>query len=270
MLGRAKILEHLSTLTPATWYALDDFVAAVKRLDPDFQRPGGDYDSWYIQDPQGSLLMGFENWERVEGALIRHFLTHILPWLGMVDLELPVANDVPAGFRLTAPGHHFLRGLPVVVATEKALLMRVDPQFYVSTPVGANLYDRFQLARFAHLDRREPERVVYQITQASVGRALRNGVTADQMAAFLARVTNNRTPLKVVETLRVWGSRQDTVKIEPATLLRLKSDTLAAELRQNPALAPLLGEMIGPSTVLIPADKVTELRRILRELGYME
>ena len=271
MLGRAKILEYLSTLTPEAWYALDDFVAAIKRIDPDFQRPSGDYDSWYIQDAQGRLLMGFENWDKIDGALIRCFLTHTLPILGVIDLGLPAETSAPAAFRLSAQSQNFVAGQPITPSpAEKMPFLRADPNFYISVPVQASLFDRFQLARFAELDRREPERVVYHITQASVGRALRNGVTADQMAAFLARVTNNRTPLKVVETLRTWGSRQDTVKFEQVTLLRLKNDALAAELRQNPALALLLGESLNSQTILIPADKVAEVRRILQELGYME
>jgi hypothetical protein len=35
------------TLSSA-WYRLEDFVAAIREASPDFQRPGGDYDTWYI------------------------------------------------------------------------------------------------------------------------------------------------------------------------------------------------------------------------------
>jgi hypothetical protein len=133
-----------------------------------------------------------------------------------------------------------------------------------------SLHDRFQLARFVTLEQRETDRIIYRITQASVGKALRNGVTVEQMVAFLSRATNNRTPLKVVETLRTWGKRQDTARIEQATLLRLKDEQLVAELRDNRLLRPLLGEIIGPKTILIPAKNVAEIRRILIELGYLE
>ncbi|MBN1992760.1 MAG: helicase-associated domain-containing protein [Anaerolineae bacterium] len=273
LLARSKILACLSQLAaaPETWYSLDDFVAAIKRVDPDFQRPTGDYDSWYIQDPAGQLLMGFEHWDRVEGALIRHTLTHLLPALGVLDLGLPADAGEPVGFRLTAQGYNFLLEQPAAPPLPpKAHFWRVDDNFQAHLPDPTNLLDRFQLARFAWLERYESGRVIYRITQASVGRALRNGVTADQMVAFLARVTNNRTPLKVVETLRTWGARQDTAKIEHAALLRLKHKSLVEELRQNANLRPLLGEAIGPTTILIPSDNVAEVRRILTELGYLE
>lgn len=272
LLARAKILEYLAQVPPGTWFAVDDFVAAIKQVDPDFQRPGGDYESWYIRDEQGRSLMGFENWDRVEGALIRYVLTHLLVVMGLVEAGLPDEDAPPTAFRLTAAAAAFLAGRAEEepAARRPPAFLRVEADFLAYVPAQASLHDRFQLARFARLDRREPEHVVYRITQASVGRAFRNGVTADQMVAFLARATNNRTPLKVVETLRNWGRRRNTVKLERATLLRLADDSLLAELRGHPNLAPLLGEVIGPRAILIAPDNVKEVRRILVELGYLE
>jgi hypothetical protein len=273
LLARSKILDYLLQLkaAPDTWLSLEDFVATIKRVDPDFQRPTGDYDTWYIQDEQGNSLMGFEHWDRVEGGLIRYLLTHLLPLLGVVELGQPTATSSPTSFRITESGVSFLSGQAVASpASQKPQFLQVDANFNAQVLARASLYDRFQLARFAELDRREPGRVVYRITQASVGRALRNGVTAEQMVAFLGRATNNQTPLKVVETLRTWGTRRGAARIEQATLLRLEHEGLVAELRQHPQLGPLLGEVIGPKTILIPGEKVKEVRRLLAELGYLE
>ncbi|MEW5958161.1 MAG: helicase-associated domain-containing protein [Chloroflexota bacterium] len=274
LLARSKILDYLLELkaAPDTWFSLADFIAAIKRIDPDFQRPSGDYDSWYIHDDQGRSLMGFEHWDEVEGALIRYLLTHLLPLLGVVELGQPAAAGSPLSFRITPSGASFLsKQAATLPAGQKPQFLQVDAaNFNAHVPVQASLYDRFQLARFAELDRREPGRAVYRITQASVGRALRNGVTTEQMVAFLGRATNNQTPLKVVEMLRTWGTRRGAAYLEPATLLRLKHEGLVAELRQHPQLGPLLGEVIGPKTILIPGEKVKEVRRLLAELGYLE
>lgn len=273
LLARSKILDYLAQVeTPAdTWLSLDDFVAALKRLEPDFQRPDGDYSRWYIYDRQGRLLMGFEHWEEVEGALIRYLLSHILLILGAVEVGAAAAASEPASFRLTPVGQAFLRNKPAATsAAQKAPLLRVDANFQAYVPARASLYDRFQLARFATLQEREKERAVYQISQASVSRALKNGVAAEQITAFLARATDNGTPLKVVETILAWGTRQNTVRLEQATLLRLSHESLLAELRQNPRLGPLLGEALNSTTLIIPADRVAEVRRLLGELGYLE
>lgn len=273
MLARSKILDYLGQLKDPgeTWFMIDDFVTAIKQVDPDFQRPDGDYESWYIKDNQGEYLMGFENWDNVEGTLIRHMLSQLLPLLDVIELGLPAETGEPVQFRLTPSGAAFLAGESVSPRPgEKPGLLRVDNNFLAYIPAHASLYDRFQLARFAELERRESNRVVYQISRASVGRAMRNGVTVDQIVTFLARATNNRTPLKVVENLRTWGQRRDTVQLERTTLLRLKHETLATELRQHPSLGKLLGERVGPTAFLIPADNVTEVRRLLIELGYLE
>jgi hypothetical protein len=273
LLARSKILgflAHVETSTEA-WLSIADFAATIKHTEPDFQRPGGDYNSWYIYDRQSRLLMGFEHWEQVEGALIRYLLTHILPLLGVVELGMTAETDEPISFRLTSPGQSFLQNqTPVVPADKKPSLLRVDTNFYAHVPARASLYDRFQLARFAQLEQRDKERAVYAISQASVSRALKNGVAAEQITAFLARATDNQTPLKVIETILTWGARQNTARLEQSTLLRLTHEGLLAELRQHPHLGPLLGEILNPTTILIPADKVTEVRRLLIELGYLE
>jgi hypothetical protein len=273
LLARSKILGFLAQIDASTgdWVSLSSFVAAIKRVEPDFQRPGGDYSTWYIYDRQGQLLMGFENWDKIEGALIDYLLTDILPALGVVEVGAAAANGDLTSFRLTSQGQEFLRNHhPSPQLDKKSGLLRVSSDFYARVSEQGSLYDRFQLARFAELEQREKDRAVYRITQASINRALKNGVAAEQITAFLARATDNQTPLKVVETILAWGSRQNTVRLEQATLLHLKHESMLAELRQHPALGPLLGEVLNPTTVLIPPDKVAEVRRLLKELGYLE
>lgn len=274
LLARSKILGYLEQFKGSAeneWQPIDRFIATIKQIDPDFQRPQGDYESWYIQDKQGNFLMGFEHWNRVEGALIRYMLTHILLLLGVIELGCPTPTSPATSFRLTPEGYAFLAGqVDNNEPASKPALLRVDHNFYVQAPKQASLYDRFQLARFAQLDRYGEQRTIYKITPATVHRALQNGVTSDQITAFLARVTNNQTPLKVVETIRAWGSRHASVRIEAATLLRLKDEGVLAELRQQPAFNRLLGEALTPTILLIPAEHVAEARRLLTELGYLE
>lgn len=270
--ARSKLLGYLeqTNASPDDWLSLPGFVAAVKKIDPDFQRPDGNYDSWYIKDAQGDLLMGFEHWDAVEGALIRHLITHVLFELGVVQLGAPTVDSPSEAFRLTPAGLRFLQGqAPVDVPTGGFSRLRVNDQFKVRVPAQASLYDRFQLARFAELVQRETGHVIYHISQASFSRALRNGVTHEQVTAFLTRATNNQVPLQVIETLRAWGTRFGTAKLEQAAILRLEHPQLAAELRRLPQIAPLLGETLGPTTILIPGENVGQLRKLLLEMGYI-
>ena len=271
--ARSKIMGYLEQLEVPVgeWLSIDDFVSRIKVVDPDFQRPGGDYDSWYIKDAHGNFLMGFEHWDEVDGQLIRYFLTHILLWLGVVDVGCKSETSDPSSFRITPLGEAFLtnRSLSSQSASKPAFL-RVDNSLSVRVSAHVSLYDRFQLARFAELERREGKRVLYRITRASISRALKNGVLPDQIMAFLTRATNNQIPLKAVEAVRTWGARHATAKLEQATLLRLQDEKFIAELQQHPDLGPLLGEALGPTTIVIPADNVRQVRQLLMELGYLD
>ncbi|MBT3397182.1 MAG: hypothetical protein HN423_08385, partial [Alphaproteobacteria bacterium] len=69
---RRFILRLIRSLPTGKFWNLSAFVADIRQRYPDFQRPAGDYDSWFIKDTQtGEFLRGFENWDAVDGALIR-------------------------------------------------------------------------------------------------------------------------------------------------------------------------------------------------------
>jgi hypothetical protein len=271
LLARSKILNHLLTLAPhnGNWYSLSGFTEAIKQTDPDFQRPGGNYDSWYIQDKQGNYLMGFAHWDEIEGGVIRYIVAGILPLLGVIELGQAAETELPDSFRLTASGADFLRNTSLEPETAPPQPLQVDDNLRVHVRPAVSLYDRFQLARFATLEKYNGDRILYRIEQDSVMQALRNGISAEQIINFLNRTTDNRTPLPVMDLLRHWEQRRSTVKIERPTLLRLKDAGLMEELRQNPELSPLLGEVIGPTAILIPPQHVREVQRILTQLGYL-
>ena len=77
-------------------------------------------------------------------------------------------------------------------------------------------------------------------------------------------------PLKVVETLRQWGTRFGTARLEQVTILRLSDPQVLLDLRQQPELAQILGDVVGPTTILVPSNHVSTVRKILRELGYID
>jgi len=83
--SRRTILTHLARCPTDEWVSLPSFIAAIKHVDPDFLRPDGDYNSWYIRDTwSNEYLTGYGNWDRIEGALIAHLVTAPLRWLGIV------------------------------------------------------------------------------------------------------------------------------------------------------------------------------------------
>jgi hypothetical protein len=291
LLARRKVLGFLAGCQPAKWYRLDDFVAAVKAADPDFQRPDGDYTTWYLHDLRGQSLMGFEHWDEVEGALLRSLISGPLHWLGMVDLGHDEEAGPPVAFRLAggdalvivAPGPRAAsrseargspsksgdqvpkgRGEPVPAP------MTVDDDCTVRVPWEASLYDRFQLARFADLVQRGAGEIIYRLSPASLARARRQGISAEQVSSFLARVAGQPLPAKAAQAMLRWHKRSGAIRLERGVILRVDAPETLAALRRQPALAPLLGEALGPAAVLVPQANIQRVRRWLVEQGYMD
>ncbi len=271
LLGRSKILGYLAQLPAGEWIGLKPFCKAIKRAEADFQRPGSDYQSWYIYDAAGNPLMGVEHWDDVEGRLIEYLLSVTLFSLGVVDLGAPAANLPPRVFKITPLGEAFFapetKPLPPLPAGTGVL--RINPQdFSVRVPANASLYDRFQLARFARLLRREAAQVVYQIDRQSYRKALEQSITVEQVLAFLNRATRSQTPLALLESLRRWDQRSGAVKLERLTVLRVNQDNMLPELLEDTQIGPLLGPPLGPRAILVPEKNVARLRKLLMELGY--
>jgi hypothetical protein len=96
---RDFLLDVVNSIPENKWWSIPAFIRAIKDKFPDFQRPAGDYDSWFIKrESDGQYLRGFAYWDQVDGVLIRHFI-HTLHWLGMADLASPEEGKEATAFR---------------------------------------------------------------------------------------------------------------------------------------------------------------------------
>ena len=267
LLTRKKILAHLARCPPRQWLSLASFTEAIKESDPDFQRPDGDYTSWYIREvATGQYLTGFEHWDQVEGALIVHFLTKPLHWLGATSLGYDAGGNVRS-FRITPWGAAFL-GLPGEMPAEAiSLPMVVQPDFTILAPVGGSLYDRFQLERVAAWQSCG-ESYVYRITQNSLARGLRQGIKIEMVLAFLKRVSGGQVPRNVVSALRNWDKKRSQVRLRKALLLQVGSELTLEELSTSPRTRGYLREIISPKVAIVAQEDWPKLLDELHKLGY--
>jgi len=267
LLARKAILVHLAACSPDEWYGFTDFVAAVKQVDPDFQRPNGDYESWYIREAaSGKYLSGFESWNAVEGALIRHVVTGPSTWLGLVDLGAAAPDRAPMAFHLTAAGAAFLdRAEPSPVPEPKPLNLRSD--FTVLVP-PARRFERFQLARVADWTR-TGDVFVYRLTPHAMDRARRQGISATRVLEFLEQVTDTPAPRSVEAALTRWEARGAEARLERGVLLRLSDNDLMDQLMASPRANRFIQKRIGPTTTLVRASDVSRLVAALGEMGLL-
>jgi hypothetical protein len=262
---RRALLALLGRCPLDAWWSAASFVATVKEVHPDFQRPDGDYTSWYIRDAaSGEYLSGFESWELVEGALIADLLAGPLRWLGVVAA---VAGEAGIICRLTAAGARLL-GLvadePEEIASPPIV---VHPDLSVEAPAPASLYTRFQLERFADLASVDPCR--YQLTAGGLQRALARGVRVEQVLAFLRQASEGKVPANVAGQLHTWAERFGQVKLEEAAVLTVKNERVLRELAVLPETRSLIGRALSATSALVRRKDLPGLRKALRDLGYL-
>jgi len=266
---RQRILKHLSQCPPDQWLSLASFVQAIKEKDPDFQRPDGDYGSWYIrQADTGRYLSGFESWDPVEGALIAYFIAQPLHWLGVTSLGYEnKADDSPASFLITSWGAAFLGRPHPEQGKWSPQPIEIRPDFTILVPAGS-LYYRFQVERFA--DRQGSEGAyLYRVTQDSLARLLREDIKVETVLGFLKQAAAGRLPANVADTLSQWGQKYGQVSLRSVVLLQVKDEAILQELQTLPQTRPHLQEIISPTAATVAERDWPRLIEELRKLGYL-
>jgi hypothetical protein len=267
LLARRAILRHLATCQPGAWYALSDLTAAIKAATPDFQRPDGDYDTWYLCDAAtGDYLTGFESWDPVEDALIRYVVTGPLAWIGLVDL----GGDPPAAFCLTPAGASFLDLAPAPPEPEPdPATIRAD--FALLVP-PARRYQRFQLARIADWalgpGAAPAGSYTFRLTPSSLARARKQGIPITRVLEFLSEVTGNPVPGALETALLNWETHGAQARLERVILLRLASEETAQRVLASPARR-LIDTQLGPTTATVRERDWPQLVRTLGENGLL-
>ena len=257
-LARAALLRHLAALTPDQWVETDAFVGAIKAADPDFQRPGGDYETWYIRAATGdAYLTGFESWDQVEGALLRALLTGPAWWLGLVELGAEKEGALPRVFRprqsLASPPD-----LPPPL---------VHPDLSVAMP-PAQRFERFQLARVADLVA-VGEAFVYRLTPGSLERARQQKIGAARVLDFLDGLSDAPLPQGVRSSVTRWGERGTEVWLERALLLRVADEKTLEQILAAPQTKRYVRRIVGPVAVTVAEDDWPKLAAALAELGLL-
>jgi hypothetical protein len=259
-IARAAVFHFLSETAPdQDWFSLDEFIEVIKHIDADFQRPSGDYDSWYIRNDEGDYLRGFESWDAVEGALLEFYITGPMHWLGLTDL----ADDAA---RLTAYGRGFLEMAPwpAPPETEDKVIVEEDGTLRVSRRVPR--IDRFQVARFTTWGQ-PGDPYNYILDGPGIAQAARQGINTGHISAFLKRMLEDKPlPTKIERLLQGWqGGAVATVTLERHIILRTSAPETLTAILDNPALRRYLGAQLGPMAVIVRADQWEALRTALGE-----
>lgn len=267
--ARTTIMRWLAALPENTWWSLSAFVADLHQTQPDFQRPAGDYDSWYLRDAEsGEFLRGYQHWDQVDGALVRYLITGPLHWLGIMDIAAPeeqAASQVTA-FRLSSWARTLLAGTTPNIP-EQPLTIHVHATGRIEVPHGASRSVRYQLARFCRWEQDTQHEYRYQITPESLTRAQQQGLKINHLFALLNKHAEP-VPPNIIKALKGWESHGAQARLEQAVILHLSSPEILTALRQSRA-ARFLGIPLSPTAITVKPGAEEKVLATLMEMGYL-
>ncbi|MFN8451429.1 MAG: hypothetical protein U0521_23300 [Anaerolineae bacterium] len=261
--ARAAVFEIMTHALPAqAWWALEDFILLVHEDSADFQRPNGDFDSWYIRNAAGEYLRGLESWDAVEGALLEFLITAPMHWLGLIDL----AED--AG-RLTVYGRAFLGISSWPNPAEQPVKIEVQPDGVIFVSRKVARIDRFQVARFTSWGSVAAGNFTYRLDPAGIERAAQQGINVGHIGAFITRALGEQAlPPTVARLLDNWKSGPTaSVALERLLILRTTAPETLDLIMETPAIRRFMGARLGPMAAVVRSDDLRDLRDALGEHG---
>jgi hypothetical protein len=257
--ARSFLLSRLASVSPGKWWSLPAFVGAVKEKYPDFQRPAGDYDSWFIRrTSDGEYLRGFESWDEVEGALIRYLVCGPLHWLGRVDLATPEDHAVITAFKVIPRPPTRLENGKLSVASSGV----------ISVPETLARVARYQISRFCEWEDSKAGLYRYRVSTDSLKKAAAQGLKANQLLGLLAKNASAEISPAFVKALKRWELNGTEARVEVQTVLRVSNPEVLAELRRSKA-GRFLGESLGPVTVIVKPGAQAKVLAALAEMGVL-
>ena len=268
--ARRLMAQWLGDVPRGTWWDLDAFVTQARERNPGFQRPGGDFDSWYLREAStGQFLRGFEHWEAIEGQLLRFVVTGPLHWLGAVELGVePQAHRVIA-FRTTAAFDVLTGGVAPTADEAPLSVASLFPDGRVVVPRTANKAHRYQVARWAAWGALSLEGYAYRITPRAIEAAGKQGLRAGQVLAILKAACASPVPEPLDRAIERAAARGTEARVQSLRVLRVSSPRLLEELRRRRATARFLGESLGRDTVALRSEDWQALCDAAARLGLL-
>ena len=260
--SRRTVLGLLKSLPEGVWLPAKEIIAEVERVEPDFLRRDGRYDTALIYDYRGELVAGRERWPRVEGELLRVLLLGILNWLGLTD----TAAKPEEMLRLTPLVAHVLHGSPPPPDPLPEPLS-VQSTFEIICPPGASLLARFQLARIAEPVRNDTA-AIYKLTRRSVVSAVERGIDADAILRFLEEHGRAPVPQGVATYIREWAGHVGQLRLDEVALLRADDPLRLVEVRRSRGIDLPPVEELTPTIWKLAQGDVGALLAQLQRAGW--
>ncbi len=221
---------------------LQAFVAHVKAANPDFARPDGRYDTWHVRDEiSGEFLNGFEHWDQVEGALIRHVIERPLRWLSF-----------------DAPAHVEPSGKPFTLSNDGRVVI-----------AGVLRFERFQLARVADWVETNGDQFTYVLTARSLMRAREQGIRAQRVIEFLEQSSSQPAPAALAKAIMRWSEHGVETRMEPMVIMKTQDGAMMETLLKVNEVRRAVIDRFAPNCISIRQRDAEAVRSAIVNAGVM-
>jgi len=258
---REFLFNLLEVIPEGKWWSLNAFIRDIKQKYADFQRPAGDYDSWFIKrEFDAQYLRGFLSWDQVDGALIKYFITHILYWLGQVDLCIAEGATEPTSFRIINPETR--------ISNLESKKIHVSSQGLISVPRLAPRVVRYQVSRFCEWEELKDDLYRYRISTNSLAKSREQGLKVEHLLALLSKHSDAGIPPTLVKALKRWEISGTEARVQTQVILKVSKPEILEEMRRSKA-GKFLGEVLSPTTVIVKSGAIQKVMDALAELGLL-
>ncbi len=248
------------------WWSVPAFLRDLKTKFPDFQRPAGDYDSWFIKRAtDGQYLRGFAYWDFVDGALVKYFI-QMLHWLGKADLAAPEEGKEFTAFKILSKVESQKSGDLRPLTFDGKLTVSSSGKIIVTRDFSRAV--RYQISRFCEWDEEKNNEYAYRVTAKSLKQANQQGLKAEQLLALLVKYTKGSVPPALVKALKQWDANGVEARATTQTVLRVAKPEIIEALRKSKA-GKFLGESFSPTAVIIKGGAESKVLEALTEIGLL-
>lgn len=266
--ARTALIDTLKI--DSSWYSTSNLNSVVKQNNPDFQRPNGNYDAWYIRDTiSGHYLNGYESWDLVEGRLLEYIIKTPMYWLGLADKSEELFRLTPRAIawlgETAVPTSQAVQSPPIVV--------NADSSLQISQHVER--YKRFQASRIATMmplpQTAVQDEIIYQyrLTPQALNQARENKITPERVITFLTEASGQPLPASTRRAIIRWGEKGTEGRVEAVLVLRVGSADILETLRQQAKTRPYLGESLGDLSVVVLEKNWEPLCSAAAQLGLL-
>ena len=265
---RKNLLEIIMKLSSKKWWRISDFTDWMYRQHSDFQRSGGEYETWFIKDvANDEYLNGFENWHRVEGELLHFFLTGPLFWMGILDLAVGKEGTQPFAFRKSDWADKLLDKKPVEYSTREISKFTLRKSGAILLQKNTQRELRYQIARFCVWEKIQRKYYRYKISQTAVRRAKAQHISTSQIKMLFQKSAKKPIPRNILVALDRWDKKQSQINLGKHILIRVVSPDILDQIEKSSAKRYIRERLNGTTAVTTP-DDIRRLEDALIEMGY--